>query len=159
MHSNTYTKICKVFFGKPTKEFIEKRNEKLHKYWGKFYRADAEFPETHQCEVDVNQREYPGYFADTFWDDVGIVDYKQYAKDGVKLSEFCQTQIKVGLVTHICVWRWFNNNIHEELFEGKSIGYELLGLVDANEALKVLDEKTNRFPYEYFSLLLGENSV
>lgn len=153
-----FTKISKSYFGKPNKEFIIYRNEKVKKYWKEIRRGDATFPENHQCQIDPKQRLYPGFQADVIWDDVGIVDYKQYAQSGVKLSEYTQYQIKFGPVTHICVWKWFNNNIHEELFEGKTVGYELLGLVDAKKALELLNEKM-RFPYEYFSLHLEENIV
>ena len=150
MHSNSFIEISKSYFGKPDREFIETRNEKVKKYWKEIRRGDAEFPEKHQCQIDPKQRLYPGFQADVIWEGLGIVDYKQYAKPGIKLSEYTQEQIKSGLVKWIAVWKWFNNNKHEELEEGKSVGYEILGLVDAQSALEMINSE-GRFSYEFFS--------
>ena len=75
-----------------------------------------------------------------------ICEYKQFAKAGFKVSDNTEKAIKAGIVEKIIVWRWSNNNRWDPLQEGKSIGYDIIGIGDAKEALEksYIDEKGER---------------
>lgn len=128
-------------------KFIVRRDRMIPKFNAGIRGADAEFIEYHQALVDPFQILYEGMAWDTTHEILGNIDYKQYAKDGVKLSEYCQKQIKAGNVHFIGVWRWLPKNIWEELYEGKVVEYEILDYVDVN--LLDLEEiaKTGRFVF------------
>lgn len=132
---------------KPSKEFISQRDAKVkqderdnpHFFW------DSELPEWHQCEVDPKQTMYPGWYFDTIHEDLGHIDYKLYSKAGVHVSKAIQNQVKTGNIDYFGIWMWANG--HKQLKEGVEVEYDLLGFVDAKEALKLLDPKTNRFEF------------
>ncbi len=147
MHLNTYINISKTFFGKPDSLFIKNRNKKMHDYEAGIRGADCEFPEYHQGQIDPKQTCHLKEIAiDTIHEDLGVMDYKQYAKKGVHIGKYTQEQIAKNVVKWIAVWKWGNNNRYETLEEGKSISYEVLGYVDAKLAVSLLNEE-NRFPF------------
>ncbi len=151
MHLNTYIKISKTYFGKPDSVFIKQRNEKKDKYTQGIRGADCEFPEYHQGQIDPKQTCHLKEMAiDTIHEDLGVIDYKQYGKDGVHISKTPKELIEKNIVKWIAVWKWSNNNRYETLEEGKSISYEVLGYVDAKLAVSLLkpDRKgVMRFPF------------
>jgi len=148
---NTYIKISKTYFGKPDSVFIKNRNKKMHEYDAGIRGADCEFPEYHQGQVDPKQIcHLTEASIDTMHEDLGGMDYKQYAKRGPHIGKYTRKQIAKNVVKWIAVWKWSNNNRYETLEEGKSISYEVLGYVDAKLAVSLLepdDEGKMRFPY------------
>jgi hypothetical protein len=139
VHLNTFTEISKSFMATPDKDFIKERDERSG--WWSPHRADAEFPEWHQVQIDPLQEKYfnekgEQYNADVIHEKYGICDYKQFAKDGFKISENTENAINNNIVKNIIVWRWSNNNRWSPLEEGKSVGYDIMGIVDAKEALE-----------------------
>lgn len=152
MPSNSFIEISKTYFGKPDSYFMKRRNQRVSEdnrsmpITEKQRRWDCEWPEYHQAQVDPKQEIYWGFHYDTMHDDYGELEYKNFAKSGVKLSEFTQKQIRAGKVKYIVVWRWFNNNKWAELKEDTSNSYEIMGLVEANYALTLIDND-GRFPY------------
>ena len=149
MHLNTFTEISESFMAAPDKDFIKERDQKSE--WWSPRRADAEFPEWHQIQIDPLQKKYFNekgevYDADVIHEKYGICDYKQFAKAGFKVSGNTEKAIKAGIVENIIVWRWSNKNRWDPLQEGKSVGYDIVGIVDAKEALEksYIDEKGER---------------
>lgn len=146
MPLNTFIEISKSYMAKPSKDFIEYRDGKA-KEWSP-RRADAEYPEYHQQQIDPKQTKYTQntYAADTIWEGHGVCDYKQFAKAGFKISDNTQKSILNGTTQKIVVWRWSNGNRWDPLQEGKSVGYDIMGIVDAQEALdnSYIDEKGDR---------------
>ena len=139
MHLNTFTEISESFMAVPDKDFIKERDKKAPKYNAGSRGADAEFPEWHQIQIDPLQEKYfdengKVYDADVIHKTHGICEYKQYAKDGFQLSENTVESIQKKIAKKIIVWRWSNNNRWDPLEEGKSVGYEIMGIVDAQEA-------------------------
>lgn len=121
---------------KPNKDFIEYRDGKA-KEWSP-RRADAEYPEYHQQQIDPKQKKYTEnkYAADTIWEGYGVCDYKQFAKAGFKISDNTKKSILNGTTDKIVIWRWSNGNRWDPLQEDKSVGYDIIGIVDAKEALE-----------------------
>lgn len=148
MHLNTFTEISKSFMATPDKDFIKERDKKANLWSPR--RADAEFPEWHQVLIDPLQEKYFNkkgevYDADVVHKKLGICEYKQFAKAGFKISNNTEKAIIAGIVEKIIVWRWSNNNRWDPLQEGKSVGYDIVGIVDAKEALEKSEmvENTN----------------
>ena len=112
-------------------------------------RWEAEFPEYHQCQVDSKQEVYWGFQYDTMHEDLGEMEYKQFAKKGVKLSPYTQARIKDGTVKYIVVWKWADRNRWTPLEANKQANYEICGYVEANRALELLQNVDGdmRFPY------------
>lgn len=112
-------------------------------------RWEAEFPEYHQCQVDSKQEVYWGFQYDTMHEDLGEMEYKQFAKKGVKLSPYTQDRIKDGTVKYIVVWKWADGNRWTPLEANKQANYEICGYVEANRALELLQNVDGdmRFPY------------
>ena len=112
-------------------------------------RWEAEFPEYHQCQVDSKQEVYWGFQYDTIHEDLGEMEYKQFAKKGVKLSPYAQDRIKDGTVKYIVVWKWADGNRWTPLEANKQANYEICGYVEANRALELLQNVDGdmRFPY------------
>lgn len=121
------------------------------------FRGACELPEYHQCDIDPKQKLYQPVgkervrVADTTHDDYGNCDYKSDSKEGVKLSEFTQKNIENGKINTIVVWKWVNGPKYEYGYlvrPGQKLSYEILGWIDAKEALKLLDKSTGRFKYK-----------
>jgi hypothetical protein len=136
------------FRGIPTKQFIDQRDAKVavDANPNPTFRWDSEFPEMHQAEIDENQEIYEGYEYDTFHKLMGRLDYKQYSKAGVHVSDYIARQVKAGMIDHFVVWMW--SKPYEELKANHPVEYDILGYVDAKSAIKNRDPKTKRFTFE-----------
>ena len=132
--------------GIPTKEFIEQRDEKIavDNNPNPDFRWDSEFPEFHQAEIDPKQTIYEGFEFDTIHEDLGNLDYKMYSQSGVHVSKYIQRQVAAGKIDKFVVWMWVKP--WEKLKEGMPVEYEILGQVDAKEAVKKINEE-NRFTF------------
>lgn len=151
MQSNTFIEIYKTFKGTPDSTFIKNRDKNAESgdYDAGIRGADCEFPEYHQGQVDNKQTTYlDSYVIDNTHTDLGVLEYKQFAKAGVKMNSFTQEQIEKDNINYIAVWRWSDNNRYKTLVEGESISYEVLEYVPAKWALANLDKTTNRFPFK-----------
>ena len=149
MQSNTFIEIYKTYKGIPDSTFIKNRDIKKEVYEKGIRGADCEFPEYHQGQVDDKQTNYlESVEIDNIHTKYRVLDYKQFAKAGVHLSQFTQNQIREGKINYIVVWKWADNNRYKTLVEGESVGYEILAYVPAKWALANLDKTTNRFPFE-----------
>lgn len=132
----------------PDKEFIIWRNKEALKLHNGIWGADCQAPEYHQAKIDKNQILITACSHDTLHSILGELDYKNYAKAGVKIGDYCLEQIRKGIVKYIVVWEWVNNNQWEELHEGIEVSYRILGIVDAKKVLNYCEKnKTNRFPF------------
>lgn len=133
--------------GKVTKEFIEQRDRKVSadKNKNPEFRWDCEFVEHHQAAVDRAQTLYEGYEYDTLHRDLGRLDYKIYSKAGVHISEYIQKQVNKGIIDYFAIWSWAKP-WEGPLEEGQVVEYDILGHVDAKEAIKHLNEE-NRFTF------------
>ena len=127
----------------PDKDFIKERDKKGPDYKAGFRGADAEFPEYHQIQIDSKLKKYfdengKVYDADVIHEDGWNGEFKQYAKVGFQISKNTEKAIakfaKDNKEHKIIVWKWSNNNRWDPLEEGKSVGYEIIGTVDAREA-------------------------
>lgn len=135
------------FKGKVTKEFVEQRNEKIakDKNPNPEFRWDCEWVEHHQAAVDQFQTLYEGFEYDTHHAHLGNLDYKCYSKSGVHISSYIQRQVAQGKIDYFAIWSWAKP-WNGPLEEGQMVEYDILGHVDAKEAVKHLNEK-NRFTY------------
>ena len=141
MRLNTFIETSKSFTAVPDKDFIEERDKKGSNYRAGFMGADAEFPEYHQIKIDPLQKKYfnekgQQYNADVVHEKYGICEYKQYSKRGFLISKNTERAIKNNIVEKIIVWKWSKNNRWEPLVEGKSVGYDIIGIIDAKEAFE-----------------------
>lgn len=141
------------------KDFISRRNVKIAEDTrtdvNPYFQWDSEFVEFHQCKVDSFQTEFKGYEADTIHQMLGNIDYKLYrGSDGTcHVSPYIQKAIKNGITEQLGIWMW-NGKYPGPLQEGQTVEYTILGYIDAKQALKHIDKKTNRIPYP-----LPENDV
>ena len=95
MQSNTFIEIYESFRGVPDSTFIKNRDKKKDDYEAGIRGADCEFPEYHQGQVDDKQTNHLTSIAiDNTHTDLGVLDYKQFAKAGVKMESFTQEQIR-----------------------------------------------------------------
>ena len=135
------------FKGTVKKEFIDQRNVKVAKDKNKnpYFRWDCEWVENHQASVDQFQTLYEGFEYDTTHEHLGNLDYKIYAKAGVHISEYIQNQVKKGKIDYFAIWSWAKP-WEDPLEEGQVVEYDILGHVDAKEAIKNLNEQ-NRFTF------------
>jgi hypothetical protein len=135
------------FKGTVNKEFIEQRNIKVAKDKNRnpYFRWDCEFVEHHQAAVDRFQTLYEGFEYDTKHEHLGNLDYKIYSKAGVHISDYIQKQVKNGLIDYFAIWSWAKP-WGDPLEEGQVVEYDILGHVDAKEAIKQLNEE-NRFTF------------
>ena len=148
--------VNRVFEGKPSEAFLEHNSNRLEqddRYWltdwDKKRRWDCEFPEFHQSEIDPNQTRTGHHLYDIVDAVLEQVDYKQFAKAGVKLSNETIRNIKSGLIKYLAIWKWEDRNIHRPIERGKKYSYEVLSYVKADHALKFIkaDGDHMRFPY------------
>lgn len=139
----------------PTKEFIERRNALVRsdrRYIDleeKYRRWDAEAPEHHQAEIDPKQVLYEGWHCDTWHDELGSCDYKQFAKKGVHISPAIKREIESGMLDTIIVWRWADGNRWNMLREGVPVDYEIMGQVKASDVLSHLFPDGNGFRFKF----------
>jgi len=78
-------------------------------------------------------------------------DFKQYAKSGIHVGPHPQRWVKEGKIQDFVIWKWLPNNFYagrwsERFTLGSTVEFEILGIVDAKEALQTLEE--NRFKYD-----------
>ena len=74
-------------------------------------------------------------------------DFKQYAKSGIHVGPHPQRWVKEGKIQDFVIWKWLPNNFYTGPFTlGSTVKFEILGIVDAKEALQTLEE--NRFAYD-----------
>ena len=138
------------------KEFIERRNEQAkgdsrpnpYFYW------DSEFVEHHQALVNPAQTLVETWEYDCDDKQLGRVDYKQYAKAGVKVSHPIQGVVKRNGVDKFIIWQWTKG--WKKLEVGMEVEYDILGVVNAQEACTHLKHdgtydqkgrKNMRFPF------------
>lgn len=130
-----------------TKEFIERRDKNAVKFKAGIRGADAEFIEYHQSLIDPLQTLYEKMEYDTVHEILGNIDYKQYSREGVHIGKYCQNLIKKGKVHKIGIWRWLPRNQWEELYEGKTVQYEIIDYIDADRLIEYIDQR-DRFSLE-----------
>ena len=138
-----------VYKGRVDADFIKHRNNIIRKRDAGIRGADSEFVEFHQAKVDPMQTLYERATYDTYHKILGRIDYKQYSKDGVHVSEWIQEQIKLKKIDMLGIWKWYPSNTWTKLEEGMTVQYEILDYVDAQMALKYIDTTTNRFKYPF----------
>ena len=137
-----------------TADFIKQRDKKIAEDFrtdvNPCFQWDCEFVEWHQCQIDPNQIMYDGYEFDTIHTIYNNIDYKLYAKQGVKLSKYIQNQIINKTIDNIAVWKW-TLPYKKGLYINQIIEYDILGIVPAQQALKMLrknEYNEYRFPFE-----------
>ena len=154
--SDIITDFNGIYSGVPTKAFIQDRNRKAEgtddTEERKYFRWDSEFPET----------DLPNHFDRLTWyDGIGYdlkdtilnnIDNKLYGWSGVKVSDWVQKQVKKEKIDYFLIWKWVTPWT-AKLEEGKEYKYQVLGVVDAQEACKHLkkDNYENdrfRFPMQ-----------
>ena len=129
-----------------TAEFIERRDKMAPEFNAGIFGADAEFPEHHQAEIDPEQELHESWEYDTYHYEMDSnLDYKMYSQTGIHISKAIQRVIRKGITQKLVIWRWLP--FYEELTEGMEVEYEILGIVDAKEALSKLN-KENRFKFK-----------
>lgn len=129
-----------------TSEFIERRDRMAPEFNAGVFGADAEFPEHHQAEIDPEQTLNESWEYDTYHSGLGAtLDYKMYAAAGIHVSAAIQRAIRSGKTEKLVIWRW--KPFYAELKEGMDVEYEILGVVDAKEALSKLNRE-NRFTFD-----------
>jgi hypothetical protein len=139
-----------TYTGIVTEEFIKRRDYMVSQpNWNAGIRgADAEFPEWHQALIDPNQTLHEGWEWDTNHLLYETLDYKQFAKPGVKISPAIKKMIEQGRTKNLPIWRWSNGNLWVELKEGMEVSYDIIGVVNARQALyrlkNVRNPKTNK---------------
>ena len=139
-----------TYTGIVTAEFIKRRDYMVSQpNWNAGIRgADAEFPEWHQALIDPNQTLYEEWEWDTNHSLYGTLDYKQFAKPGIKISSPIIKVIKQDKTENLPIWRWSNGNRWVELTEGMEVSYDIMGVVNARQAVdrleNVLNPKTNK---------------
>lgn len=129
-----------------TAEFIKYRDEMSQVFNAGIFGADAEFPEHHQAEIDPEQELNESWEYDTYHYEMDSnLDYKMYSQTGIHISKAIQRVIRKGITQKLVIWRWLP--FYVELTEGMEVEYEILGIVDAKEALSKLN-KENRFNFK-----------
>lgn len=131
----------------PSKAFITQRNQKVARDSrdNPYFFWDSELPEWHQCEIDPKQTMNTSWHWDTVHEELGNIDYKLFSQAGVHVSDAIQRQVKEGNIDYFGVWMWATR--HQQLQEGVEVEYDLLGYVDAKEAIKKINKATNRFKF------------
>jgi len=134
-------------------EFITQRDIKQNFYKMGLMGANCEYPEYHQSCIDANQvlsEEGEMRWDSTYLETNTTLDYKQYSKKGVHISPYIKKALISGALEKLVIWKWSPNNRAPNLNEGTPIAYEILGVVDAQDALdnlKIDDEGKSRFEY------------
>ena len=135
-----------VYTSVASPEFI-KRRDKFIGDGDDYYRKDAEFPEWHISEhlphVSLNE----SWQWDTDDDKFPRNDLKQNSKNGVHISYPVEKNIRRGIVKYLTIWEWHPNNRHRKVVLGESYTWEILGIVDAKEALNRMNPITRRFTF------------
>jgi len=110
-----------------------------------YYRWDCELPEYHQSLIDPNQTLTDAFEYDTIHKEYHNLDYKIDSEKGVHVSDWIQAQIDNGYIDNLVIWRWLPRNIHRIVREDMDISYEILAIVNAKEAKRLI--KKNRFDW------------
>lgn len=140
--SDIITEFNGIYTGRPTAEFISKRDKHVattrdKSELNKYRRWDSEFPENdiinHRDDLEI----YEGIPYDNIHETYGNIDWKMYAKYGVKVNYYPQEQVLLGVINYFLVWKWVKP-WENPLVEGEEYSYEVLGLVDAHKALNAL---------------------
>lgn len=140
--SDIITEFNGIYTGRPTAKFISKRDKHVattrdKSELNKYRRWDSEFPENdivnHRDDLEI----YEGFEYDNIHKTYGNIDWKMFAKYGVKVNYYPQEQVLLGVINYFLVWKWVTP-WENPLVEGEEYSYEVLGLVDAHKALNAL---------------------
>ena len=153
MYENQWGLLEMTFKGIVTQEFIDRRDAIVAKRKAGrdkhvpikdlIRRWDSEFPEHHQVSIDPKQTLYEGWKIDVIHEVFKRTDYKLYAKAGVHVSNEIQKVAIAGEVDTFAIWTWTRG--YKPLVAGMEVEYDILGHVNAQEAVKKI--KNNRFPF------------
>lgn len=125
-----------------TPEFIARRDKMVEHLDAGIRGANCEFPEHDQARRDPNQvlsKDGEMRYDTMHLVDNVTLDYKQYAKSGVHISPFIKRSILLGHTQKLVIWKWRPNNFAPDLNENTQVSYEILGVVDAKEAVDNLE--------------------
>jgi len=131
-----------VYSGIPTAEFIKKRNGHVGRTndpseTNKYRRWDCEFPENDIVNHIKSLTIFEGINHDNEHEKYGNLDFKIFARNGVKLSEFVQTQVEENNIDYFVIWKWVKH-WDTALEEEREYSYEILGMIDAKKAAAAL---------------------
>ena len=140
--SDIITEFNGIYSGVPTAEFIAKRdkhvaNTRDNSELNKYRRLDSEFPENDIINHRGDLTLYEGIEYDNIHEKYGNIDFKIFAKIGVKINYFPQEQVLLGNIDHFLIWKWVEP-WSNPLREGEEYSYEILGMVDAHKAINAL---------------------
>ena len=141
----------KVYAAKITKEFIDYRDARaLEPKWlassrdeeHARQRADYEFAEWHQSQIDPGQTllsEDP-YGPDTLCQYTGNNDYKYLAFHGALVENHARELIEQGRTDVLRLWKWVHPTkpFGPSLKLGQEVEYQICGIVNGKESLKHL---------------------
>tara|TARA_B100001093_G_scaffold433193_1_gene430007 strand:+ start:1529 stop:2041 length:513 start_codon:yes stop_codon:yes gene_type:complete len=153
------TELNGVYSGIPTSNFIVKRDKHVEEtlrsdrrenYKNANRRWDCEFPENDIINHYNDMTIYEGMQCDNTHKKYGNIDFKQFAKIGVKLNDYPQIQVKNGITDYFAIWKWSPNNFYPgQLQENVEYSYEIIGLVPALLAVeclfKIKNENTGKY--------------
>lgn len=140
--SDIITEFNGIYTGRPTAKFISKRDKHVAatrdpSELNKYRRWDSEFPENdiinHRDDLEI----YEGIAYDNIHKTYGNIDWKMFAKIGVKINTFPLEQVLKGNIDYFLVWKWVKP-WETKLIEGNEYTYEVLGMVDAHKAINAL---------------------
>ena len=151
-----------VYSGVVTEKFIAQRDKKVAKCrdkseLNKYRRWDSEFPEHDMINHRSDLTLYEGFEYDNTHSHFGKIDYKMFAKAGVKINYYPQEQVLKGNLDYFQIWKWVEPWA-SPLQAGREYSYEILGLVEAHKAVNALriaksyggnsfDDPDYRFPF------------
>ena len=142
-----------IYTGVVPEEFIEHRNGKVattvdRSELNKYRRWDSEFPEWDIVNHIKGFTRYPGNDHDIDCVTYNQLDFKIFAKIGVKVNTYPVEQVLKGNINYFAVWKWV---IPWEipLKANQETQYEILGLVDAKEAINALQKVPNKNEYRF----------
>jgi len=136
------TEFNGTYSGSPNSTFIKKRNDHVaetsdRSETNKYRRWDSEFPENDIINHIKSLTIFPGINHDNEHEEYGNLDFKLFARSGVKLSEFVQGQVQEGNIDYFVIWKWVKH-WDSPLEEGREYPYEILGMIDAKKAAAAL---------------------
>ena len=151
--SDIITEFNGVYSGAPTAKFIEKRDKHVARTkndteTNKYRRWDSEFPENNIVDHREDLKIFEGIEYDNIHKEYGNLDFKMFAKIGVKINYFPQEQILLGNIQHFVVWKWVEP-WSSPLRENQEYSYEILGMVDAHKALNALKYNDRKGEYRF----------
>jgi len=138
------------FKGKVTKEFIDRRNQKVEEddrdmsEKDKQRQWDFEFVEHHQAAIPNSGHEvYEGYEYDTVHSFFGNCDFKHVNRYSTfSISKYIQKQLRENVIDTIVLWQYAPHPHlwHENLQEGDFVKYEILDYLSRDEVLAAIDK-------------------